>query len=219
MPKAPKLPSTVSRIEVQKKSSVRYSIFSETEFIVGVSDATLVRLDLRKGTVIDEVLYQRIENEEERWKVREYLIGLLSRRDHASFELKQKGLKKDYSAQILDELIYELEQKGYINNHSFAVKYVHDKYEFNKWGPTKIRIELQKKKLSANIIEQALDEVFSEVDQIETIHALILKKKPALLRTEAFKRKKKIFDFLVRKGFSPNTILKQMDYLLELIEK
>lgn len=108
--KEPELPVTIHRIEVQKKLFSLFSVFGR-QFISGVSDATLTKQNLRKGTVIDEQLYTEIQKEEESWSIREYLIRLLGRRDHASHELRLKGIKKGYDSEILDQIIAELEEK------------------------------------------------------------------------------------------------------------
>lgn len=215
--KLPDLPVRIHRIEVQKKNSFRYSLYSEEGFISGVSDSTLTKHNLKKGTLIDERLYQSISQEEEKWSIREYLVRLLGRRDHASYELKLKGLKKGYGSEFLDEIISELEEKNYINNVAFAQKYAHDKFRFNDWGPNKIRIELIKKQIDKQIIENVLEEEFDQISTIESIEKLIIKKKPSLLRSSEEKRRKKIFDFLFRKGYDSNVILKEIDRLIELV--
>lgn len=217
--KEPDLPQKILRIEVQKKNAFRYSLFSENGFLIGISDSTLTKLNLKKGTVLDEQLYKLISDDEERWLVREYLIRLLGRRDHASHELKIKGLKKGYDSNVLDEIISELEEKEYINNYAFSKKYVHDKFKFNEWGPNKIKSELSSKKIDPKIIQQCLEEEIDSKTVSEVILNLIQKKKPSLLRTDKEKRRKKIFDYLFRKGYDSNVILKQIDRLLELVDK
>lgn len=217
--KEPELPVTIHRIEVQKKNSFRYSLYSENGFISGVSDATLTKHNLRKGTVVDQDLYDVIKKEEEIWSIREYLIRLLGRRDHASHELLLKGIKKGYEPEVLDEIIAELEDKNYINNYAFAKKYTHDKFRFNNWGPNKIKAELAKKKIDKNTIAQVFEEEFDQRSKIETIKQLIKKKKPSLLRTDQEKRRKKIFDYLFRKGYDSSIILKEIDGLLESVNK
>lgn len=215
--KTPKIPATVQRIEVQKKNNFRYSLYSESEFITGVSESTLTELNLRKGTVISQELYLQIEANEERVAIKGYLLRLLGRRDHASHELRLKGIKKDYDKSILDELIAELEEKDYINNYSFAKKFVHDKFEFNQWGPNKIRMHLLQKKIDKKIVDSIIVEHLSTQQRVDTIMELVRKKKKSFLRTDPDKRRKKIFDYLFRKGFNSNVILARMDELLKIV--
>ena len=218
-PKIIEFPITIARIEVQKKNQTRYSLFSDEEFVLGVSDAALAKLNIGKGTVLTSALYEQIIKEESLWKTREYLIRLLSRRDHASFELKQKASKKEFDPDVVQQIIEELEQKGYINNKSFALKYVHDKLEFNKWGSNRIRAELVRKQIPKDYIEYAINEHFDNEKISDLLRALTLKKKTQLLRTSPEKRKKKLFDFLLRKGYDTNILIKEIDALSKLVEE
>jgi len=52
-PELPNLPVKIIRIEVQKKNTFRYSLFGAQGFIIGVSDSTLTKLNLKKGSVIN----------------------------------------------------------------------------------------------------------------------------------------------------------------------
>ena len=214
---ADKLPAKLSKIEVQKKRTSRFSLFVEDEFLIGVSDATLVHFNLRKDTLLTPALLQDIVLREDQWDIREFLIRLLSRRDHARNELRDKALRKGYPGSVIESLLDELTEKGYINNLAFAKKFTHDKFEFNNWGLHKIRIELIKKGISEKDIQIALEQIpGSEVD--ESILELVLKNKRKFQRAESFKRKKKVFDFLLRKGYDSDTIFRLMPDLLNQIE-
>src|SRR5690554_3575423 len=212
-------PISIARIEIQKKNQMRYSLFSEKEFIIGISETVLINVNIQKGTELTAKLYEQILNEESQWKIRNYLIRLLSRRDHASFELIQKASKKGFDSDVVLQIIEELEEKKYINNEAFAFKFVHDKFEFNKWGSNKIRAELIRKNIPKVYIENAIDQHFGKELVSEALTQLTIKKIPSLLRSSPDKRRKKLFDFLMRKGYDTNMILKEIDALMKLIQE
>ncbi len=212
------LPSPISEIKVQKKNTYRFSLFVENQFLVGVSDSTLTTFNLKKGTLLTLSLLKDILKKEDIWAIKEYCIRLLGRRDHARNELRDKARKKGFPAQAIEEVLDELTDKKYINNASFAKKFALDKFEFNKWGPNKIRSELFKKGISKAEINRVIDDI-SASKQTDVVRDLIQKNKRKFLRAEPAKRKKKIFDFLLRKGYDSNTILTQMPKLLEIIEE
>ena len=216
--KTPKLPARISKIVVQTRNKSRFSLYNEEKFIIGVSDQTIVHFKLKIGTQIDHELYQKLIESEKNWKVREYLLTLLSRRDHASYELKLKALKKGYETTHIDDSINSLEQKGYIDNDKFARKFTHDKFEFNKWGPEKIKAELLKKRIDIGSINLALESVKTESKIGGALSHLALKRKARILREPPEKRKKKLFDFLIRKGYDYSDISKEIDRLLKHIE-
>ena len=209
--------SPITSIEVQKKNSFRYSIFVENEFLVGVSEQTLLHFNLRVGTQVNVQLLQAIDAHEEKWQLKDYFIRLLARRDHSRQELVQKGIKKGYSKSEFDEILDELEEKKYIRNDVFARKFAHDKFHFNHWGKQKIRMELKKRGIKAHDIEQALEEL-SKDEILEKMEYLVLKAKPRFLRAEKSKRRKKIFDFLIRKGYDSAHVMKVLPSLLNKLE-
>lgn len=212
------LPAPISKISVQKKNTFRFSVFIEDQFLIGVSDSTLTTFNLSKGVLLTPSLFDEIRVKENKWAIREYLIRLLGRRDHARNELRDKALRKDYPIESINEVLDELTENKYINNLNFAKKFTRDKFEFNKWGANKISSELYKKGISKNDISLALMEIDVK-DELITIKNLILKNKRKFIRTEPLKRKKKIFDFLLRKGYDSNIIFKQMPILLAIIEE
>lgn len=211
------LPSSISGIKVQKKNTNRFSIFIEDRFLIGVSDSTLTKFHLRKGGPINSQVLDDILKGEDIWAIKEYCVRLLGRRDHARNELRDKARKKGYPSDTIDNVLDELVEKGYINNTFFAVKFARDKFEFNKWGSNKIRAELFKKGISEKDINTSLNRI-DEADQLEAIKELVQKNKRKFQRAESIKRKKKIFDFLLRKGYSVSLINKQIYLLLKSIE-
>jgi regulatory protein len=214
------LPARITAISVQKKNKQRYSIYVEDGFLVGVSESTLIDLKLAKGIEITPSLFQKIQREEGRYKVKAYLMKLLGMRDHARKELLTKALRKDYTKEVVLDILDELEEKGYINEEAFAKKFTADKFNLNQWGPSKIKAHLFKKGVSKSVAEQSVQNFFEEQELKETYLNLVLKRKRRFLKEEnLLKRKKKIFDYLNRKGFKPDTIFKHMDELMETISK
>ncbi len=207
----------ITCIEIQKKNSFRYSIFVENQFLVGVSEQTLLHFNLRVGTQVNNQLLQAIDAHEQKWQLKDFFIRLLARRDHSRLELVQKGIKKGFAQSEFDDILDELEEKKYIRNDVFARKFAHDKFHFNHWGKQKIRIELKKKGLKSHDIDQALEEL-SKQDILDKMEYLVLKAKPRFLRAEKSKRRKKIFDFLIRKGYDSTQVMKILPSLLNKLE-
>lgn len=213
------LPAILSEIQVQKKNAARYSLFVDNQFLIGVSKATLTKLNLKKGVEITPSLFDQITEAEIQWAAREYLFRILSRRDHSRKELRDKAFKKGYKGHYLEEILDEFEHKEYIDDQKFALKYTSDKFEFNNWGPYKIQTQLFKKGISKSTAEFCIREVFGDKAIKESMIQLVTKKKKRYKREPAEKRKKKIFDFLMRKGYDSDYILKYMDELLAIVNK
>ncbi len=214
------LPAPVSAIRVQKKNKTRFSLFIEEDvFLIGVSDAVLTRFCLYKGSIITRDLLLQLFEAEQAWAAREYMLRLLGRREHSPKELQIKGIKKGFTEAVCSQVIEELHEKDYINSERFARKFAADKFEFNKWGPYKIKVELLKKGIAEKLADRILKEHFT-ADEIKTQMVLLIsKKKNRFIReTDKNKRSKKMFDFLLRKGFKSSEILAHLDEFNRIIQ-
>lgn len=214
------LPAQISSISVQKKNKQRYSIYVAGEFLIGVSEETLIELKLAKGMTINPELFRRIQRREGYQAVKSYLFKLLARRDHARKELQRKARQKDFPDEVIENVLNELNDKGYLNEKSFAEKFTADKFKLNNWGPIKIRAQLFQKGVSKTTIDQTVDTFFEDQELGETYLNLVLKRKRRFLKEEDnYKRKKKIFDYLNRKGFYPDSIFSHMDELMKAVSQ
>ncbi len=214
------LPGVITAITPQKKNRERYSVFVDDDFLIGVADSTLLNNDLHKGAEITPSLFRKLQREEGRQRVKAYLLKLLSRRDHARRELFNKARRKDFAPEIVNDVLDELEERDFINAADFAEKYARDKNHLNNWGPAKIKVQLLKKGVSKEIGERAVEKAFEETDLKKQFIKLVEKRCYKFQREkDIFKRKKKVLDYLQRKGYYAGDIYRYLDFLLEMFEE
>jgi len=213
-------PVTVKRIEPQKKSKDRYSLFTEKGFLIGFSVDTLIKCGVKREDQISRLQMEQWVEIEQREQIRSYLFRLLSRRDHSGFELRQKA-QKIYGFNTpetgwIDEIIDELHQKGYIDEKSFARKFILDKSSLSAWGPGKIRSSLVQKQIPISIIDSLLSELLPQEQNITTAQALLLKKKWYFDKVvEPAKKRQKMQFFLAQRGFSFSVIDQAITLILQ----
>ena len=105
-------------------------------------------------------------------------------------KLKQKG----HPAAEAKQAVRQMEQKGFLNDKSYAQSYVNDALRLKKSGKTKILFELRKKGVSEEIIQEALED--TEEDQRENLRALVQKglaAMPAADRRQVDKLKRRLY--------------------------
>lgn len=206
-----KLPIQVTEIRAQKKNSNRFSLFHEKSFLIGVSRLTLADLSLQKGVILTPSLFNQIEQAEDYNAAKEASFRYLGRRDHASFEIKQKLKKKGFSEDVILSVLEELSDKNFLNDQNFSIKFIKEKSELNRWGRKKIESELYKKGIQQKIIRQALNSFFDNLSQDQICLDLVIKRKRHFLREEdPYKRKMKIYNYLAGRGFTSTDIKKAM---------
>lgn len=213
------LPLTITTIQPQKSNKDRFSLFHEDRFLIGISAQTLTDFSLRKGTECTHELYRRLKRSEDIHAIREACLRYLSRRDHASFELKQKLQKKDYETSNIELVIEEFVDKGWIDDSKFSSSFATEKAELNKWGPQKIRAALYKKGLPKKSIESGIEYAFENLQAHKICVDLALKRKKQFAReSDSYKREQKIYRFLAGRGFNSEDIQKALPQIVDKID-
>lgn len=206
-----KLPLPVTKITIQKKNQDRFSLFHDKLFLIGISRKTRNDFSIEEGVTLTLSLFKQLNDAEDLVAIREACFRYLSRRDHSSSELKQKVSKKGYKESDIDQVIQNLSENGYLDDESFAAKFVEEKTELNQWGPKKIKSHLYKKGIDRKIIENVLSQQTDNLQQQQICVDLVLKRKRHFLREEdAYKRKQKIYRYLAGRGFSGSVIKKSL---------
>lgn len=111
-------------------------------------------------------------------------------------KLKAYGVSFGVSQDILIELI----QEDFVNDQRFADSFCSGKFKIKKWGRKKIVFELKKLKISSVCIENALKTIDYD-DYTEIANDLLLKKSLSLKEKNIFIKKKKMADYMIRKGY------------------
>ncbi len=208
------LPGIITDLNTQTRNASRVSVFIDGTFRFGCYKAVFLESGLRKSKELGIAEYDKLMQLEERFKLREYWLDLLSRRAHTGAELRRKAIKKGFSNSFYDEILTEFREKKYIDESAYARAYIRETHRNKKWGASRIRMELKKRGVPDEMIRNALDDELPE-DQYEPMSLLVKKNHKRFLReSDILKRRKKVFDHLVRKGYPPGDVLKHMDQFL-----
>lgn len=122
--------------------------------------------------------------------------------DDVQHKLVDWGAEFKHQGEIISYLIEE----KFIDEERFAIAYVKDKFLYNKWGKIKIRIMLQQKKISKDLINKALNEI-DEKSYEDMILRLIEDKTKSLKYKDDYDKKVKLMRYLSGKGFELDTVL------------
>src|SRR5262245_46461773 len=141
----------------------------------------------------------------------ERALNLLSYKPRSLAEMRSRLMEKDWAEEaIVDQVIARLEELGYLNDEQFAANLANSRLTAKPLGRTRLRRDLQRKKLSPETVENALDGAYQQQSEEELIERAInkrvrLKGAPAT-REEA----KKLFDYLIRRGFSYDLVIRKV---------
>ena len=126
--------------------------------------------------------------------------------DRSHYEVEQKlkelrTLNEDERGEILIWLI----QNNFLNEERFSKSYARGKFYQKKWGKNKIKQGLKQKRIPTNLIDKGIEEI-NEEDYKSTLMELTEKKWNILRESEVYLKKKKIYNYLLQKGYEYNLI-------------
>jgi regulatory protein len=105
----------------------------------------------------------------------------------------------------VENVISELVLTNFVNEERFAMAYVSGKFNMNRWGKIKIRQGLKMKGISERLIKDSLNSIDIE-EYLEQLTILLEKKARVLPEKDAYKRKMKLANFALGKGFESHFI-------------
>jgi len=152
-----------------------------------------------------------LNDEEALLKMQNYCSYQERCQEEARSKLIELGVYGDRLENIIADLILE----NFINEERFAAAFVGGKFRIKHWGKTKIAQELKAKRISDYCIKKALAKEIDPEDYKNTLIDILNKKAKLLVEPNAFKRKQKLAQYAMSRGFESGLI---WDYLQEVEE-
>jgi regulatory protein len=128
--------------------------------------------------------------------------------------MRERLLEKEWAEEaIVDRVVERLKELGYLNDEQFAASYASARLSARPLGRTRLRRDLQNKKLPSQITEQTLDEVYADGGEEDLIDRAIAKRLRLKGAPKTPEDVKKLFDYLMRRGFSYQLVLRKVRQL------
>ena len=115
--------------------------------------------------------------------------------------------------EAIDHILAHLIQENYLNEERFARSFARGKYSQKKWGRNRIVHELKGRQISVYNIRAALQEI-DPGDYLDSLDALAEKRLSQLSEPNPQKRRKKLADYLLSRGWEPQLVLAKVRELV-----
>ena len=156
-------------------------------------------IDKKKSFTVDQL--QR--------KLEQYCVY----QDRCHKEIEQKMRDYNLIPEARELILLSLMKDNFLNEERFSKSYARGKFRIKSWGKQRIVRELKFRDISAYNIKTALKEIDPE-EYIATIYRITENRNAVLTEANSYKRKQKLIDFLMRKGFETELILKTVKDVL-----
>jgi regulatory protein len=190
----------ITAISVQKKNPNRVNIYLDGEFAFGVARITAAWL--KNGDELSDERIARLLSEDAReWAYQQAML-FLSYRARSEKEIRQNLLKHEMPEDVIDETIERLRTAGLANDNEFAQAWVENRSTFRPRSRRALTMELRQKGLDEEIVHSAV----SGVDEDALAYEAAQKRLGRLKGLEWNEFRKKLSEFLARRGFPYSVI-------------
>jgi regulatory protein len=190
----------ITAITVQKKSPSRVNIYLDGEFAFGLARITAAWL--KTGDELSDEKIAKLQDEDtHEWAYQQAML-FLSYRARSEKEIRQNLLKHEIPEEVIEDTLERLRKAGLANDNDFARAWVENRSTFRPRSKKALAIELRQKGLDDEAIQASL----SDVDEEALAYETGLKRATRLKSLEQNEFRKKLSEFLVRRGFSYSVV-------------
>lgn len=196
---------TITRIKELTKSRYLITVDDEFTFVLYKGELRIYKVNML-SEMTDDIFHEIMTVVlPKRAKLR--LLNLLQKKSYTEKQLKEKLEEGYYPVDIIKIAIDYVKSYGYINDQQFASDY----YEYYKSSKSKnaMKRELMKRGIPNEYMEHLFELTEGSTDEEEIQIKRWLEKKHYSLEI-SMKDKKKLYDFLMRKGYSFDKIKQVM---------
>lgn len=186
----------ITALKQQVKRADRYSIYIDGKYVCAFSESEVLKLGLHVGQELDQSELSQLKDDSVQDKARYQAFGQLSRRARSEWELRDYLKRKDYNPEVIDLVINQLSEYGYVNDKKFAEAWVANRRLLKATSRRRLQMELRQKRVSDEVISLVLAE--DNTDEGEVLEALVERKR----RQTKYQDDTKLTQYLLRQGYN-----------------
>ncbi len=143
---------------------------------------------------------------------KEYAFFLLKFRLRSEKELYERLKRKKFPEEEIKKVILFLKKNMFLDDQAFAKAWVNSRLR-RLIGLNKIREELKHKGVSKDIIDSKFEELKPSYNESKLVEELAVERFKRLKGIELFKARSRVYGYLIRRGFSPDTVVDTLNKL------
>ena len=190
----------ITSIKQQAKRTDRYSIFVEGKYAFSLSENTLLDSKLASGQELTKEQvreYKKISADD---KLYNRALRYVAMRPRSKWEVEQYLKRKEASPALIEQILNKLSIVSLIDDKKLAQAFVNDRRLLRPTSRRKLILELRKKHVSNDIIEQAIGN--DSTEELSALRQIVERKR----RQPKYQDDLKLMQYLARQGFNYDDI-------------
>ncbi len=205
-------PSTVTALVARGRREGRYDVEVDGSAVARLSAESVALLKLAVGRKLDQQALAALMAEGAVVAAYDRALNILGFRDRSATELRRSLIKKGIEAEPAIAAVGRLQESGLVDDARYARALARSR-ALNA-GVSRLRIaqDLARRGVPRDIADAAISEVWEEeeVDQTSAAIALARRRAPSLASLDPASRRRRLYGFLGRRGYSGDEIRKAM---------
>jgi regulatory protein len=190
--------SEITEIKKVKGREKRVRVYLDGKPALGLLAETALQEGLRVGQEITENQLDTLESQDRYQRCLNAAIRFLGYRPRSESEVRQRLQKHGFDGECLEKSLARLKEQGLVDDIAFARFWKDNRETFSPRSKRLTGMELRRKGLSSDVIEQ----VIGEIDEKDSAYRAALKKAPRLATCEYQDFRRRLGDYLGRRGFN-----------------
>lgn len=197
-------------MEIKKFKKLKNNIYElelDNGSLVKLYDDVIVKYGLLINKRIDNKLLDEITKYNTSLDAYYLSLKYISKKLRCEKEIEKYLTKLEFNKEIIDKTISKLNKDGYLKHDIYIKSYINDVYNFNNYGPDKIKFNLRELGFNLNEIEPYLEDKDFRSKAIKIID----KKVKANHKLSNYMLKQNISNYLINLGYSRDIFYDYLD--------
>lgn len=197
-------------MEIKKFKKLKNNIYElelDNGSLVKLYDDVIVKYSLLINKRIDNKLLDEITKYNTSLDAYYLSLKYISKKLRCEREIEKYLTKLEFNKEIIDKTISKLNKDGYLKHDIYIKSYINDVYNFNNYGPDKIKFNLRELGFNLNEIEPYLEDKDFRSKAIKIID----KKVKANHKLSNYMLKQNISNYLINLGYSRDIFYDYLD--------
>ena len=198
---------TITQLVVQPKPPHRVAVFLDDAFAFEVSQSLVLEWGLRVGGGLSAAEQKGIMAAEQAVLATEHVLPYITYRRRTAHEIRQKLRRSGCTEEVVEQAVQLLHARGILNDAAYAYTYCKARLDLRGDGPNRIRHILCQRGIRRELVDEALQHSLTAEAVLAMARAQAAKRWPRLSNAlDTVQRRKKLADFLRRRGFPYDTV-------------
>jgi regulatory protein len=190
--------SKITGLKPGRTREKRINVFLDGKLAIGVLAETALKEGLTVGQELTASRLEALAGLDRFQRCHNAAIRFLGYRPRSEAEIRQRLQRRGFDSDCIEKTIARLKEQGLIDDVAFARFWKDNRQEFSPRSRRLTKLELQRKGLSPEAIEQ----VISELDDSESAYRAALKRARRLTTSDYQTLRRRLAEYLGRRGFS-----------------